>query len=127
MSGYDVAKDISAVFEGTYIPSSGVIYPTLQWLEDQGYAKGSRFDGKTVYGITESGKKYLRQNEENLNEIAHFIQKRKEGAEFLILQSAARLQRTIVSNLPDMTKENKAKVSKILEEANEKVLKLVVS
>jgi DNA-binding PadR family transcriptional regulator len=125
MHGYKVAKEISAMFDGTYVPSAGVIYPTLQWLEDQGYVKGFRMNETTNYEISESGKKYLRQNEENINEIVHFIRNRKEGSEFPILQSAARLQRTIASSLPSMTKESKAKVAKILDEANARVSRLL--
>jgi DNA-binding PadR family transcriptional regulator len=59
MHGYKVAKEISAMFDGTYVPSAGVIYPTLQWLEDQGYVKGSRVNDTTNYAISESGKKSI--------------------------------------------------------------------
>jgi hypothetical protein len=60
-----------------------------------------------------------------MNEIIRFIKNRKEGSEFPILQSAASLQRTIASNLHVMTKEDKAKVAKILDEANVKVSRLL--
>jgi DNA-binding PadR family transcriptional regulator len=125
MHGYRVAKDISAMFDGTYVPSAGVIYPTLQWLEDQGYVKGARVNERTNYAISDSGKRYLKRNEESLKEIISFIQGRREGSEFPILQSAARLQRTIASNLAQMSKENKIKVAGVLDDANAKVSKLL--
>lgn len=40
-----------------------------------------------------------------------------------LLRSAARVQRTIVSRLPEMSKEDKPRVAKILDEANEKIVK----
>jgi DNA-binding PadR family transcriptional regulator len=124
MHGYEVAKQISAMFEGTYIPRSGVIYPTLQSLEDLGYVKGSRLEDKTVYTITESGKEYLKKNEENLKEIISYVRRRRDNQEFSILRSAARLQRTIVALLPELSKGDKGRVAKILDDANEKVMKM---
>ena len=125
MHGYEIAKEISAMFDGTYVPRSGVIYPTLQWLEDNGYVVGSRLEDKTVYTVTESGKRYLRRNEANLKKIIDHIESRKEDPELSILRSAARLQRTIVAGLAELSKEDKAKVSSILDDANRKVSRLI--
>lgn len=36
--GYQIIKAIEERFEGRYTPSPGVVYPTLAWLEDMGYA-----------------------------------------------------------------------------------------
>ncbi len=125
MHGYEVGKEISAMFDGTYIPGSGVIYPTLQSLEDSGYVVGSRVEDKTIYAITETGKKYLKLNQARVNDIIHYVQGRGEDPQFSILKSASRLQRTIVARLPEMTKEDKKRVSQILDDANAKVSKMV--
>ena len=124
MHGYEVGKEISAMFDGTYVPRSGVIYPTLQSLEDSGYVIGSRVEDKTIYTITEMGKKYLKLNGARINEIIRYVQGRKDVAQFSILKSASRLQRTIVASLPEMTKKDKEHVSKILDDANAKIYKL---
>ncbi len=124
MHGYDAAREISTMFDGTYVPRSGVIYPTLQWLEDNGYVVGARLDDKTVYTITDAGKKYLKQHEESLEEIVRYLQRRKEDPEFLILKSASKLQRTIVAKLPEMSKADKSRIAKILDEANNRVSKM---
>ena len=36
--GYELMKAIEDRLGGSYSPSPGVIYPTLSWLEDMGYA-----------------------------------------------------------------------------------------
>src|SRR5262245_17752487 len=36
--GYELIKSIEERFGGSYTPSPGVIYPTLSWLDDMGYA-----------------------------------------------------------------------------------------
>jgi DNA-binding PadR family transcriptional regulator len=126
MHGYEVAKEISKSFEGVYEPSPGVVYPTLQWLQDAGYVKGREADGKTVYQITESGASYLNENRESLNLALEFV-KTKMGRDdgFPILKSAARLERTIRICLPELTRERRLEVAKILDEASERVTRLV--
>lgn len=126
MHGYEVTKEISSMFEGTYVPRSGVIYPTLQWLEDNGFVVGSRLGDRTVYTITGSGKKHLRQNEVVINDIVTYIQKKSEGQDFSILRSATRLQKTIMVGLPGMSEQDKKKVAKILDGANADVSKLML-
>jgi DNA-binding PadR family transcriptional regulator len=125
MHGYEVAKEISATFKAAYEPSPGVIYPTLQSLEDLGYVEGTHGDGKTVYKMTESGRAFLKQNEDKLEQIAKFAQARMNGDEFPILKSASRLERTIRLYLPEMSKETRLKVAGILDEAAARVSGLV--
>ena len=45
-------------------PVPGVIYPTLQALEDQDFVKSAEEDGKKVYSITEAGLAYLQGHSE---------------------------------------------------------------
>jgi DNA-binding PadR family transcriptional regulator len=44
--------------EGRYAPSPGIVYPTLQMLEDEGYVSTSEQDGRRVYSLTENGQQY---------------------------------------------------------------------
>lgn len=60
--GYDVMKEIQARLGGWYTPSPGTVYPTLQWLEDAGLARGKEDQGRRVYEITEEGRQFLRDN-----------------------------------------------------------------
>jgi DNA-binding PadR family transcriptional regulator len=125
MHGYKIAKEISTMFDGTYVPSAGVIYPTLHWLVDQGYVRGSRSGETTNYTISESGRRFLNKNEDNLSEVVRYLKYRREDPTFPILKSAAQLQKTIVTYLPEMSREKKARVARVLEESNERVLRLM--
>jgi hypothetical protein len=62
--GYDIIREMEERSGGIYSPSPGVIYPTLQALEDQDYVKSVEQDGKKVYSITESGEAYLQGHKE---------------------------------------------------------------
>jgi len=61
--GYELIKEIEERFKGAYVPSPGVVYPTLSWLEDEGYitiATGE--DGRKQASITEPGRTFLSEN-----------------------------------------------------------------
>jgi len=69
--GYDIIRELEELSYGFYKPSPGVIYPTLQMLEEMGYASSSEQEGKRVYSITEEGLKFL----ENQSNIADGVRK----------------------------------------------------
>jgi Transcriptional regulator PadR-like family len=58
--GYDIIREMEERSGGLYSPSPGVIYPTLQALEDQDFVKSTEQDGKRVYSITDAGLLYLK-------------------------------------------------------------------
>jgi DNA-binding PadR family transcriptional regulator len=125
MHGYDVAKEISALFSGSYEPSPGVVYPTLQWLEDQDYVAGTHDNGKTVYKITATGSDFLQDNKEKAEMIMKFVSGSVKGNEFPLKKSAARLERTILVSLPEMSSEQRVEVAKILDDASERISRLM--
>ena len=62
--GYELIKTIEDRFGGAYSPSPGVIYPTLSWLEDSGYASVAAEGGRKSYAITDEGRAFLEANQE---------------------------------------------------------------
>ncbi len=61
--GYEIIKDIEERFQGRYSPSPGVIYPTLAWLEDMGYATVEpEGGGRKRMRITPEGEAFLTAN-----------------------------------------------------------------
>ena len=54
--GYELIKAIEERMGGGYSPSPGVIYPTLSWLEDMGYAVPEAEGGRKSYRITPEGR-----------------------------------------------------------------------
>lgn len=61
--GYELMKAIEERMGGAYTPSPGVIYPTLSWLEDMGYAVAvAEESGRKRYRITAEGEAFLAAN-----------------------------------------------------------------
>ena len=68
--GYELMKSIEERMAGTYSPSPGVIYPTLSWLEDMGYAEPQAEEaGRKRYRITAEGQAFLAANRAAADEL----------------------------------------------------------
>lgn len=79
MHGYEVMKELEERTHGCYTPSPGTVYPTLQWLEDEGLVSSEEIDGKKVYSITEAGLEFLSQNKTTVDEIFERVEETLEG------------------------------------------------
>jgi DNA-binding PadR family transcriptional regulator len=65
--GYELIKEVEERFKGAYVPSPGVVYPTLSWLEDEGYITiTAGEDGRKQASITEAGQTFLSDNAEQV-------------------------------------------------------------
>lgn len=125
MHGYEVAKEISRIFDNMYEPSAGIIYPTLQWLADCGYVVGASEDGKTVYSITRRGRGLLNDNRRDLERMISSAEGKMNEEERPILRSAMRLGATVRAYAPEMTAEDRVRVAAILDDARERISKVV--
>jgi DNA-binding PadR family transcriptional regulator len=67
--GYEVIRELEERSHGFYSPSPGVVYPTLQYLEDMGYVTSREQNGKKVYTITQEGLKFLEDQSQTVNDI----------------------------------------------------------
>lgn len=60
--GYDLIRVLEERSGGYYVPSPGMVYPALTYLEEAGYASVLPEGTKKLYQITEQGREYLNQN-----------------------------------------------------------------
>ena len=67
--GYDIIRSLEKKSHGFYSPSPGVVYPTLQMLEEMGYATAQERDGKKVYTITDAGLHFLSERHDTADEV----------------------------------------------------------
>lgn len=114
--GYELIKLIEEKTSGFYSPSPGVVYPTLTFLEEAGYASAESEGAKKTYAITDAGRTYLEENRqladmilERLSAIGEKFARRRrendrdEGPELPKLVSAA------IDNLRDTAAKQLAK------------------
>jgi DNA-binding PadR family transcriptional regulator len=60
--GYDLIKVLEERSGGYYVPSPGMIYPALTYLEEAGQATIEPEGTKKLYRISEEGRRHLEQN-----------------------------------------------------------------
>ncbi|MBL5920713.1 PadR family transcriptional regulator [Lelliottia amnigena] len=78
--GYELIKEIESMTQGNYTPSPGVIYPTLDFLQDQAFITISEEEsGRKKIAITVAGQHWLDENQEHLEHIQARIKARCVG------------------------------------------------
>ena len=55
MHGYQIIREIEERSGGSWKPSPGSVYPTLQLLTDEGLVSATESDGRKTYALTEEG------------------------------------------------------------------------
>lgn len=56
MHGYQIIHEIEERSGGSWKPSAGSVYPTLQLLADEGLISAEEDNGRKVYSLTEAGR-----------------------------------------------------------------------
>ncbi|QRG79686.1 PadR family transcriptional regulator [Citrobacter sp. R56] len=80
--GYELIKAIETLTQGNYTPSPGVIYPTLDFLQDQEFIRISEEEGgRKKIAITQAGQQWLDENNEQLERIQERVKARCVGFE----------------------------------------------
>ena len=78
--GYELIKEIENLTQGNYTPSPGVIYPTLDYLQDQAFITITEEDnGRKRIAISAAGQQWLDENQEQLEHIQARIKARSVG------------------------------------------------
>lgn len=56
MHGYQIIREIEERSGGSWKPSAGSVYPTLQLLADEGVIRAEEANGRKIYSLTEAGR-----------------------------------------------------------------------
>ncbi|MCU1407543.1 MAG: putative transcriptional regulator, PadR family domain protein [Glaciihabitans sp.] len=56
MHGYQIIREIEERSGGSWKPSAGSVYPTLQLLADEGLVSAEEANGRKIYSLTEAGR-----------------------------------------------------------------------
>jgi DNA-binding PadR family transcriptional regulator len=59
MHGYQIIHEIEERSGGSWKPSAGSVYPTLQLLADEGLITATESNGRKIYSLTEAGRDVL--------------------------------------------------------------------
>ncbi len=60
--GYEIIKALDERSKGFYVPSPGMVYPALTYLEEIGHASVTADGTRKLYHITDAGREHLEEN-----------------------------------------------------------------
>jgi len=123
--GYDVIRELEEQSYGFYKPSPGVIYPTLQMLQEMGYASSTEREGKKVYSITEEGLKFL----ENQSDIADGVRRQMKhkwsfkniGRMVMIMKEYHELEELLNNGCRSLDADKAEQIRQILSQAYQEI------
>src|SRR5262245_12864412 len=73
--GYDIIRALEERSSGAYSPSPGVVYPTLTFLEEAGYATSASEGNKKVFTITAEGRAHLDGNRAAVEDVLDHLER----------------------------------------------------
>lgn len=81
--GYELIKTLEERSGGFYVPSPGVIYPALTYLEETGLTEVENDGAKKLYKITEAGRRKVEENRDMIDQTFAKLERIAEGMAFV--------------------------------------------
>jgi DNA-binding PadR family transcriptional regulator len=123
--GYEIIRELEEMSHGLYTPSPGAVYPTLQMLEEMGYAEATERDGKKIYTITEEGLKFLDESQESADEVRSHMKRRWSfkniGKMAMMMKEYHALEHILTDALRTQDAEKMQRVRQVLSDAYKEI------
>jgi DNA-binding PadR family transcriptional regulator len=124
MHGYEIISTLEEKTHGMWRPSAGVVYPTLQLLEEQELVASKEQSGKRVYLLTGSGRERASEQTDEPPWNDERIAKLRSAAKSRVILETISLVRSIALTGTD---KDITAAEQILSSANRKLKKLTNS
>jgi DNA-binding PadR family transcriptional regulator len=103
--GYELMKAVEQLSGGRYVPSAGVVYPTLKVYAEQGLLKVEQAADRRRYALTAAGRKHLQQRKDALNTALKRLRTGGDSARpdlRALAQDAQKLLRELFANAAEL-------------------------
>ena len=123
--GYEIIRALEERSHGFYTPSPGVVYPTLQMLEEMGYASAAERDGKKIYTITDEGKKFLSEQKDFTDEVKshmrHYWNPKNMGIIMDMMGDFRELGRLVRQRARNIEPDRMQRIREVISHATEEI------
>ena len=125
LHGYGIIRAIEEVCG--HAPSAGVIYPTLQMLEDQGCVTMNEEDHKKIYALTDDGRFFLEKHRETVERLSTRAAQPRWSSLPGVGKRIGEIARTIFSNYSYLDDEKTQQIENILDDAKRQIGEVIFS
>ena len=123
MHGYALIQEISRTYQRPV--SAGLIYPTLQELEDMDYVSLEEKDGKKTYTLTAEGKKHLEDSGDVVERLRAGRQYADRVGRFSFMRDLRDMQTMALMNEGYIDEGKMMKIQEILTDAKKRMASVV--
>jgi DNA-binding PadR family transcriptional regulator len=123
MHGYALIQELGRTYQRPV--SAGLVYPTLQELEDRGYVTAEEKEGKRTYSVTEEGKKCLEENKETVERLKAGREYADKMGRFGFLKDLREVQALVMMNDEYVDEKKMERIQDILSDAKKKIAAVV--
>jgi DNA-binding PadR family transcriptional regulator len=130
--GYEIIRELEEKFHGFYSPSPGMVYPTLQYLEETGYVTSREQDGKKIYTITDEGLKFLEEQSNTVDGIKDHMKSHwwgwtsELGEQFRdVMVEYGEMGRLLGRRVRGMNKDKLRAIGEVLKKAYSEIEKII--
>jgi DNA-binding PadR family transcriptional regulator len=123
MHGYALIQEIGRTYQRPV--SAGLVYPTLQELEDMGFVTSKEKEGKKVHSITTEGRNYLRENADIVGRLQAGQEYAGRMGEFSFVKDLRDIQAMLMFNAEYIDGEKMKRIQEAVAEAKRKVAAIV--
>jgi DNA-binding PadR family transcriptional regulator len=123
--GYEIIRELEEQSHGLYKPSPGVIYPTLQMLEEMGYASSTEQESKKVYTITDEGRAFLEKQKDQANGVRNQMKRKwsfkKIGRMAMVMKEYHALESVLGNAFRNLDEDKIQRIREILVQATDSI------
>jgi len=123
MHGYALIQEIGKTSQRPV--SAGLIYPTLQELEDMGFVSSDEMEGKKIYSLTLEGRKYLEDNPEIVERLKAGKAYAERIGRFSFMKDLQDMQSMVLMNEGDIDDGKISRIQEVVTDAKKRVAALV--
>ena len=123
MHGYALIQELGETYQRPV--SAGLVYPTLQELEDMGFVVSEEKEGKKVHSITAEGRGYLEDNEDVVRRLKAGREYAGKVGQFSIIRDLRDMEGMLMTNADYIDDEKMKRIQETLAEAKRKMATIV--
>jgi DNA-binding PadR family transcriptional regulator len=123
MHGYALIQELGKTSQRPV--SAGLIYPTLQELEDMSYVSSEETEGKKTYSLTTEGKRHLEENAEIVERLKAGQAYAERIGRFSFMKDLQDMQAMVLMNERDIDDGKISRIQEVVSDARKRMAAIV--